>query len=511
MVATQARQHRRFSLRARLIGLVLIVVALALIAVDVVIPLNVRSTLITGKDRTLSSVIGALPHNITQQALQHLTAQNSLAGEVGWSQVTGAGIAQVIQRPPDLPAANPAVGAQPPTLQPATVADAKNGANEYRILAVVVADQFGQPGFVVAWIPLADVEATVRRLVLLELLITVGLLILVGAAAGLIIRRALRPLELMARTADEIAAGDLTRRVDAGAPGTEIGRLGSAFNEMVDGIGGLLAERTENAARLRQFVADASHELRTPVAAIRGYTDLYRAGALPEEVALDRAMDRMGFESRRMGALVDDLLTLTQADSGESPVRDPVDLAELLTGVVDDAAVIDRTRTWRLAGTAVPAVVRGDRLRLHQLFANLLGNVRTHTSPGSTATVSLLSGVTEVVVLVVDNGPGVSDADLPRLFDRFFRADPSRSRDRGGTGLGLSIAAAIVRSHGGRIQAAHTPGSGLTVSVALPKASGTAAVPAVGESTAQVASTAAAESGSSVPASDDSRADPPEA
>jgi two-component system OmpR family sensor kinase len=313
--------------------------------------------------------------------------------------------------------------------------------------------------------------------VLVELLVTSGLLILLGATAGLVIRRELKPLETMATAADDIAAGDLSRRVHEADPGTEIGRLGFAFNGMLDGISTLLDERRRSEDRLRRFVADASHELRTPVAAVRGYTDLYGAGALPDDAAVNRAMERMGFEARRMGALVDDLLTLIQADAERTLSHERVDLGELLTGVVDDAAVIDPDRTWRLSGTHPGTVVHGDRLRLHQLFANLLANVRTHTPPGTVATVAVLPGANEVAVSVSDNGPGVTDVDLERLFDRFYRVDPSRSRENGGTGLGLSIVAAIVRAHGGHIMASHTAGGGLTMTVVLPRAVGTAAVP----------------------------------
>jgi two-component system OmpR family sensor kinase len=466
-------RHRRFSLRARLIALVLLVVAAALVAVDVVIPLTTRSALIAGKDRTLTSVVDSLPgHMHLDQALAQVSQTNPLAGDIGWSQVTLSGAAKVLQVPAGQPQANPAVGARPPTGSPVTVGDADGSGGTYRILAAApLSDGFGRPaGYVVAWIPLADVRSTIGRLVLLEVLISLGLLVLVGGTAGFVVRRELRPLETMARAADEIAAGDLSRRVDPGAPGTEVGRLGTAFNGMVDGVSNLLAERAESERRMRQFVADASHELRTPVAAIRGYTDLYRAGALPEEVALDRAMDRMGFESQRMGSLVEDLLTLTHTDAETAAPTEPVDLVPLLTGAVDDAAVIDRGRTWRLAGTATRAVVLGDRLRLHQLFANLLANVRTHTPVGTTATVSVTANRHEVAVAVIDDGPGVADADLSRLFDRFFRADASRSRERGGSGLGLSIAAAIVRTHRGRIHATPTPGGGLTVTVVLPAA-----------------------------------------
>ena len=192
---------------------------------------------------------------------------------------------------------------------------------------------------------------------------------------------------------------------------------------MLDGISRCWTSGGAARTRLRQFVADASHELRTPVAAVRGYTDLYNAGALPDDAAVERAMQRMGFEARRMGALVDDLLTLIQADAERTMTHERVDLADLLTGVVDDAAVIDPTRTWRLAGGYGPAIVVGDRLRLHQLFANLLANVRTHTPTGTMATVSVLPGLDEIAVSVSDNGPGVSDEALQRLFDRFYRVD----------------------------------------------------------------------------------------
>ncbi|MDQ2848928.1 MAG: HAMP domain-containing histidine kinase, partial [Actinomycetota bacterium] len=291
-----------------------------------------------------------------------------------------------------------------------------------------------------------------------------------GATLSFLIRRELKPLEAMATAADDIARGDLDRRVYPGDAGTEIGRLGFAFNGMLDGISQLIAEREQGEIRMRQFLADASHELRTPVAAVRGYTDLYKAGALPDDAAVDRAMERMGFEANRMGALVGDLLTLIQADAEGAEQYGPVDLAEVLTGVVDDAAVIDRLRVWRLAGTEPRgiAMVFGDRLRLHQLFANLLANIRTHTDPGTTATVTLAVTQSEVTVSVSDNGPGVRDVDLPKLFDRFFRVDASRSRIKGGTGLGLSIVAAIVRSHRGRVIASHTPGGGLTTTIVLP-------------------------------------------
>ena len=471
--------RRRWGLRARLIALVLAVAAVALIAVDVILPLNVRSALITDRDRSLTSVINSLPRGMTVTAanLSQLTNSSPLRDEIGWSVVSVEGTATVVRWPARDPSGNPAVGATPSYSEPVTVKDASGGSDQYRILAVPLKDVGGQfSGFLVAWSPMDDIVATVRQLTFLEILITIGLLVLLGFAASLIIRRELKPLETMANTADDIADGDLGRRVSTGDPGTEIGRLGTAFNGMLDGIGGLLDEQQRNESRLRQFVADASHELRTPVAAVRGYSELYKAGMLPNDAAVAKAMDRMGFEARRMGGLVEDLLTLIKADAEQPREHEPVDLAPLLLGVVDDAAVIDSSRTWRLVGATRSTVVVGDRLRLHQLFANLLSNVRTHTPPGTTATVSVLPGQDEIAVTVTDNGPGVSPEALPRLFDRFFREDESRSRENGGSGLGLSIVAAIVRSHGGRILAANAPGGGLNMTVVLPRPVGTAAV-----------------------------------
>ena len=474
-------QPRRWSLRARLIALVVATAAIALVAVNIVLPLVVRTAAIDAKDATLGAVISAISRSrVNAQDLSNLSNLAELRGEIGWSTISESGISQVQVPTISDAEANPDLSDNEDwLLEAVTVPDSTDANKRYRAQGVPFRSTQGD-GYLVAWVSLSDVDKTFQRVILVELLVTAGLLILLGVTASLVIRRELRPLESMATAADDIARGDLKRRVDESDPSTEIGRLGFAFNDMLDGISTLLDERRRSEHRLRQFVADASHELRTPVAAVRGYTDLYAAGALPDDAAVDRAMQRMGFESRRMGALVDDLLTLIQADAERTLTRERVDLSDLLTGVVDDAAVIDPTRTWRLAGSHAPAVVLGDRLRLHQLFANLLANIRTHTPTGTVATVAVLTGVEDIAISVSDNGPGVSDEALQRLFDRFFRVDASRSRENGGTGLGLSIVAAIVRSHGGQILASHTPGGGLTMTVVLPRPTGTAAVPPPG-------------------------------
>jgi two-component system, OmpR family, sensor kinase len=455
---------RRWSLRARLITLVLLVATVALTVVDILIPTVVRSQLLDARDASLNAVINSVPV-ASSQYLQRLSDTSPLKGGLGWTVVNADGVAKVVAATFDDNA-----GPRLPAELGTEAQSAHGPAGTYRLMARKLAFSDGETGYLVVWTDADDINDTIQKVILRELVIAAGLLLLLGVASSLLIRRQLKPLEDMATVADSIAAGDLSRRVDGAGAGAEVDRLGRAFNGMLDGINGLLAERQDAEQRLRQFVADASHELRTPVAAVRGYTDLYHAGALPEDAAVGRAMERMGFEARRMGSLVDDLLTLAQADDAGTLSRDRLDLGELLAGVVEDAAAIDAERNWTMTPPAGPVTVLGDPNRLHQLFANLLANVRAHTPTGTTASVS--TGVTSgyVDITVADDGPGVDPATLPLLFHRFYRADPARSRAQGGSGLGLSIVAAIASAHGGSVTAESAIPHGLRVTVRLPVA-----------------------------------------
>lgn len=431
-----------------------------------------RSALIATKDQTLTRVVSGVELTTDPAELDIRDQNNPLSGEIGWSVAEQLGDMTILYHPSGADGSQPAIASHPAVGVPFTAPD-KSDKTEYRVLVREVSLQHPKRTlYLAAWSPLTDVSDTIDRIILLEIALSLGLLIVVGVAIGLVIRREMRPLEAMAEAADEIASGDLSRRVAPGDAGTEIGRLGAAFNGMVEGVTRLLNQQSSNEERLRQFVADASHELRTPMAAVRGYSDLYQAGALQEEGAVARAMERMGFESHRMGALIEDLLTLTQTDSHRERPTDRVDLVSILSGVVDDASVIDSTRNWRFESESNFVMVLGDELRLHQLFANLLANVRTHTPPGSTATIRLTSDpeLGHVRAEVADDGPGVAPENLPRLFDRFFRVDKARSRDQGGSGLGLSIVAAIVRMHHGRVWASAGRDGGLVVTVQFPLA-----------------------------------------
>ena len=323
--------------------------------------------------------------------------------------------------------------------------------------------------------PMTGVEQSIG--VLVRTLVLVGLVVLALAAlvGWFLIRRGLRPLEQMTGTAERISAGDLSSRVGVRDDGSEVGRLGAAFDTMLDQIQSAfesqraaLAAKERSETQLRQFVADASHELRTPLTAVRGYAELYRAGGLSEEAALEQAMTRIGTESRRMAALVEDLLLLARLDQGRPLRQEPVVLTELVNDVLNDARAVEPDRPVT-ADVEAGVVVRGDEDRLRQVIGNLFTNVRVHTPAGSPVDVSLAARDGVSVLSVADHGPGVDPDHVEHIFDRFYRADTGRSRDRGGAGLGLSIAASVALAHGGTIAYSNTPGGGATFTLTLPR------------------------------------------
>lgn len=333
---------------------------------------------------------------------------------------------------------------------------------EYRL----VANRNGRGGLVVLGLSLADVNEAVRRLVAVSGLAVMAIGIVLALVTWWVIRLGVRPLRQMTATAAGIAAGSLSQRVPEAQPGTEAGELGAALNGMLGRIEGAFEQREQSERRLRQFVADASHELRTPVTTIRGYAELYRKGALDDDADLAEAMRRTEAEAIRMGGLVDDLLRLARLDQGRPLQVGPVDLSTLTADAVADGRARDPERTIELRAT--PGVtVEGDEDGLRQVVANLISNALLH-APGAKVDVSVTRGDGEATVMVVDDGPGMAPEDRDRALERFYRADVSRSRHHGGSGLGLSIVDATVRAHGGRVAVESTLGEGTRVSVALP-------------------------------------------
>jgi two-component system OmpR family sensor kinase len=366
---------------------------------------------------------------------------------------------------PVLPKSLPTTPTDTPT-QPVTV-EGTGDVSQYRITHW---SENRFPGDVVVFaVPLTETQFTLSRVLLLELAISLAVVLATAILAFLIIRISLRPLEKMGAVAQDIAAGDLTRRVEPATARTEIGRLGLALNGMLSQIEAAFAERTASNSRLRRVIADASHELRTPLTSIRGYAEMLRRGAAESPKDSEAARRRIEDEAIRMTGLVDDLLVLARLDQGRPLAKEAVDLREIATDAVADARVVAPQRQISISADG-PVIVAGDDTRLRQVLGNLMRNALVHTPQQTAIEVAVDTDDGVGRMSVADHGPGLADADLGRIFEPFFRADPSRSRDSGGAGLGLSIVSAVVTAHGGRVKVSQTDGGGATFEVELPLA-----------------------------------------
>lgn len=364
---------------------------------------------------------------------------------------------------PDLPFDND-VGGRPVTVR------SSDGGTEWR--AVSRHDALG--GYTTVARDITDVRTTVRDLLWLQVAIGIAVLTVLGVAGYWLVHRSLRPLAEVEATAADIAAGHLDRRVPERDPRTEVGRLSLALNGMLAQIQRAVADSEKSAKaartseeRMRRFITDASHELRTPLTTIRGYAELYRQGAATDT---ELVLGRIEGESTRMGQLVEDLLLLARLDAHRPMEQRLVDLLVLATDAVHDAKATAPERDVELEvfdGPGTPEVI-GDELRLRQVLGNLVSNALGHT----TAAVRVRVGTEgdDAVLEVIDRGPGMTKTDAERVFERFYRADSSRTRSSGGTGLGLSIVDALTAAHGGTVTVHTAPGAGCRFEVRLPRA-----------------------------------------
>lgn len=457
------------SLRARLVAVTLAVVFVGLSSTAVATYAAFRSFLLDGVDRQMDVVAGPLADELTQGGNQMGDHVPALAdGTVVQLRASdGSVLAQLVAGPAPAIALPAELGIQGQDRERRFTLPGQDDAAGLRVLARATGTE-GET--VVVGVPLAGVERTLGRLVLIAAVAGAVALGLLGVLARAAITVGLRPLHAIEVTAAAIAAGDLSQRVTPSETRTEVGRLGAALNQMLGRIESAFAETTASEERLRRFVNDASHELRTPITSIRGYAELFRRGALgrPEDVAT--AVRRIEDETTRMGTLIDDLILLARLDQGPSLVREPVDLMVIAADAVTDARAVTPGRTIELAADA-PVVVVGDNDRLRQVVLNLVSNARVHTPPTAAVRVSVRSRDGTAVLEVTDSGPGLDAGALDRVFERFYRTDASRSRSSGGSGLGLSIVSAITAAHGGQVSADSTPGAGCTFRVELPLAS----------------------------------------
>lgn len=322
---------------------------------------------------------------------------------------------------------------------------------------------------------LHEVDEARRRLISIQVGVAIGVLVVASVLGWLLVRVGLRPLRVVERTALEIAGGgNLDRDVPGADRPTEIGRLAAALNTMLGRIRIAFSERdtTEEALRaseqrMRQFVADVSHELRTPMAAISAYAELINRGASQHPDDLARALRGIGSETARMRDLVEELLLLARLDEGRPLAHDRVDLTELAVEAVRAAQAVAPDWPISLHLDDVISVI-GDRSRIRQVIDNLLANVRTHTPNGTQTTVTISSSGASAVVSIRDNGQGMTTEQAGRVFERFYRADSSRSRTSGGAGLGLAIVSALVAAHHGDVRVETSPGNGMLIEIRLP-------------------------------------------
>ncbi|MCE1173872.1 MAG: HAMP domain-containing histidine kinase [Propionibacteriales bacterium] len=348
-----------------------------------------------------------------------------------------------------------------PTNGPITVR--LDGVGLYRVMVRT------QPNFTLVGMPMSDVTKPLTSQLVMTLLLTLGVIVVAYVAARRVVEASLRPLKRLTATATQVSnlplergPGQVPIRVAAADanPVSEVGQVGLAFNHMLDNVEGALAARHRSETKVRQFVADASHELRNPLASIRGYAELTRRGedALPEDAAY--ALGRIESESDRMAVLVEDLLLLARLDSQPTLDLHPVDVTEIVLNAVSDARAADSDHKWSLDLPEDVVTAMADPHRLHQVIANLLANARTHTPAGTAVIASLRAEDGSAVVSVSDDGPGVAPEIQPTVFERFTRADASRVRQDGGssTGLGLAIVSAVVKAHGGSVELDSRPG-----------------------------------------------------
>jgi two-component system OmpR family sensor kinase len=322
-----------------------------------------------------------------------------------------------------------------------------------------------QGGALVAGTSLSQVTRTIDQVELIVVLGSVAVILLIGLGVFAVLRRGLRPIEAMARQADRISGGDLTDRVTAHDPRSEVGRLGAALNEMLARIEADVAEREASQLQTRRFFADASHELRTPLASLRANAELYQQGALGSPDDLDEVMDRIVSETRRMGRLVDDMLRLARLGQAPGQSRQPVDLTAVVTGCAERVRVADPARAWQVRVADGLATV-GDEDLVRRAVDNLLMNVLVHAPGEAGGTITAARQDDLVVIEVSDDGPGVPPDKLPHLFERFYRA--GAGSDRPGAGLGLAIAAEIASAHGGAARAAAAGRRGLRITLEFP-------------------------------------------
>ena len=330
---------------------------------------------------------------------------------------------------------------------------------DFRVATTVLPSSLGS---VIVAQSLSDFDKTTRQIGIVFLIIGALVLLFIAFASRQVIKLSMKPLEKIEATAEKIAGGDLSARLENFEPDTEVGRLSTSLNQMLSRIEESFAARTESESKLRRFVADASHELRTPLTSIRGFAELHRQGAVPEGEKTKELISRIEKESMRMGSLVEDLLMLARMDQSREIVMADVDLSNLINEAVSSAQAAGPEHPIT-SDIAHDVHTQGDSDKIYQVVTNLLANARAHTPAGTAIHVATYSADDGTYVTVADKGPGLTAEDQQHIFERFYRVDTSRQRSSSdGSGLGLSIVDEVMKAHGGSVSVSSELGNGAT-------------------------------------------------
>ncbi|MFF5436487.1 ATP-binding protein [Streptomyces achromogenes] len=489
---------RRMSLRTRLLCLSVALVAVGLLGTGLLVTTALRDYL---QDRVDDRLVltGQIAARLSPPSGAGTPPSVRALSVLGDTTVTYVDDTGAVRRTFDASTAPPGGGPDLPRLDRAAVlahagrpftVPARDGEHDWRVIALTQPAQVLAPegpaprGSVVVATSLEEVRRTVTKTRNLSLTAGAALLAILAVAGWFAVRSGLRPLTRIEETATAITSGDYSHRVpELAAPQTEVGRLTACLNQMLGRIDAAFRARAQAEARTRRFFADASHELRTPLVGIKGYTDLYRMGAMPTREDVDQTMTRIAEESARLTRLVEEMFLLARLDEdteGTGTAREPafaldlapMDLRTLAADALHDVQALDATRPVTLTGPGggkpATAPAYADEARLRQVVTNLIGNAVTHTPPGTPIRIGVGTVGRHAVLEVADQGPGLTATERARVFDRFYRTDDSRTRATGGSGLGLAIAHALVTAHAGRVTLDTAPGQGCTFRVLLP-------------------------------------------
>jgi two-component system OmpR family sensor kinase len=466
--AIGARIHR-LSLRSRLTAVLVGLLLFSCAILTVVTSLALRAYLVNRLDQQLTLAgdryAVSLEHPSDNDADNNYSsvvgqAAGTLGARIAGGAVTDDGIVTDESTSRSVSAADRAVLSQ---LKVGGARDVQLPTlGEYRVIVSAGRDDDLQ----VTGLPKRGVDDTIARLTLIEMIVFIVAVVLTAIAGAVCVKLTLRPLDRVSRTARSVTdlplgSGhvQLPSRLANTAPNTEVGRVTDAVNRMLEHVESAFVERQTSEILLRQFVADASHELRTPVAVIRSHAEYAQMAGRDLGSDVEEALGRISAESVRMGALVDDLLLLARLDSGRPLLVGAVDLTRIVLDATMDLQALDPTHEWELGLPDREIIVNGDENSLRQVVVNLLTNIVEHTPSGTVAAITLAEDDHGVTLIVADNGPGIPTTFLPHIFERFARADSAREHTSGESGLGLAIVDAIATAHAGTITVTSEPGA----------------------------------------------------